>query len=244
MNRPMEILRLFSCLIGLVLRRKSYGTFMKIYTECKFDSGFVRSYSQFGEDLALMFYLGSESQKSFIDVGCNDPNRFSNTRLLHEAGWVGLNIDANPEFEKAYSKFRPGSKFVNALVGTSKTPVSFYMFRESALDTTDETMAMDHINNAWQLLEERQIQPQTLNDIILKECQNATPTLLSLDCEGAEIDVLNSLDMQIHRPKWILFESVNYSLLQRDESVVNYLKEKGYSVMCTLPQSTLMTLNP
>jgi hypothetical protein len=213
---------------------------MKIYSESKFDAGFMRSYSQIGEDLVLMFYLRDEPNKTYIDGGCNDPNRFSNTRLLYESGWTGVDIDANPEFADSYRKRRPMNTFIGALIGKGSSPVDFYFFEESALNTTSTSLAGEYARDGWKLLYKKQIQPLQLSQIILEQLSGCPPTLLCLDCEGADFDVLKSASLDTYKPKWIMFESHNHSNFKRDDSISNYLETQGYETKCTLPQSTLM----
>jgi hypothetical protein len=59
------------------------------------------SYSQFGEDLVILKLLGDRvadpDKGVYVDVGAFDTVFFSNTLLLREHGWTGVNIDANPE---------------------------------------------------------------------------------------------------------------------------------------------------
>jgi hypothetical protein len=213
---------------------------MKIYSESKFDAGFMRSYSQIAEDLVLMFYLKDEVNKTYIDVGCNDPNRFSNTRLLYEAGWTGVDIDANPEFALSYLRARPRNSFISALIGTSLQPVNFYFFAESALNTTSVSLADEYIRNGWELLCTEEKIPQSLSSVISENLNGSAPTLLCLDCEGADFDVLKSADLHRFKPKWIMFESHYHAVGKRDTSVTDYLQSLGYTITCTLPQSILM----
>lgn len=239
-NRLKQIFKLMSSILGLLCRRQSYGTFMKVYHKSKFDAGFLRSYSQIAEDLVLMFYLKDELDKTYIDVGCNDPSRFSNTRLLYEAGWNGIDIDANPDFEVSYQKLRPRNTFVSELVGTSLKPLNFYFFAESALNTTSIVLAHEYIRDGWELLRIGEIIPKTLSSIIVEQLDGIVPTLLCLDCEGADFDVLKSADLQKFKPKWIMFESHYYADGKRDASSTDYLQSLGYSITCALPQSILM----
>src|SRR5690348_6482057 len=52
----------------------------------------VRSYSQEGEDLILARLLENTPSGLYVDIGAHHPFRFSNTRLLYERGWHGINI--------------------------------------------------------------------------------------------------------------------------------------------------------
>lgn len=47
----------------------------------------------------------------------------------------------------------------------------------------------------------------TLSTVIDHVLSGATPDLLTVDVEGYELEVLGGLDMERHRPKWILVET-------------------------------------
>jgi hypothetical protein len=68
------------------------------------------SYSQFGEDLVVrMHFMGNfdNSVGRFIDVGAFHPFKYSNTMLLSQLGWRGINIDCNPVKIAGFKKLRP-----------------------------------------------------------------------------------------------------------------------------------------
>src|SRR5256885_155804 len=54
------------------------------------------AYAHWGEDLVVSFLLDNKRDGFYVDVGCYHPTLFSNTKLLFDAGWRGINIDPNP----------------------------------------------------------------------------------------------------------------------------------------------------
>jgi len=62
-----------------------------------FNSPFKVSWSQGGEDLALLSSFPSLEIGTYIDIGAHHPSRYSNTRHLYQRGWRGVNIDADEE---------------------------------------------------------------------------------------------------------------------------------------------------
>jgi hypothetical protein len=76
--------------------RKTWGPFVETYETTGFDHAFAVSWSQGGEDLALLSALQGIYNGCYIDVGAHDPSRFSVTRHLYQRGWSGINVDANP----------------------------------------------------------------------------------------------------------------------------------------------------
>ena len=56
------------------------------------------SYSQFGEDLVGAHHFSDfdNSTGRFVDVGAFHPFKYSNTILLSQLGWRGINVDCDP----------------------------------------------------------------------------------------------------------------------------------------------------
>lgn len=77
-----------------------------------------RTYAQSAEDIILENIFKNEldfhQAGFFVDVGAYHPTEYSNTMLLYEQGWCGINIDAHPGFEKEFEKLRP--RDINAIV--------------------------------------------------------------------------------------------------------------------------------
>ena len=78
------------------------------------------SYSLFGEDLVVRSYFAANFDNSiarFIDVGAFHPFEQSNTMLLSQLGWRGINIDCDPVKIARFEKLRPQDVNICAAVG-------------------------------------------------------------------------------------------------------------------------------
>ena len=54
-----------------------------------------QSYSQWGEDSYIKEYFKDKKNGFYVDIGCFHPIMYSNTCLLYNKGWSGINIDLN-----------------------------------------------------------------------------------------------------------------------------------------------------
>ena len=54
-----------------------------------------KTYSQFKEDIFLKKYFQNINQGFYVDIGCYHPIKYSNTALLYNKGWSGINLDLN-----------------------------------------------------------------------------------------------------------------------------------------------------
>ena len=55
------------------------------------------SWSQYGQDRYIDKLLKGKRKGFFVEIGCHDGERFSNTLFLEkERGWTGFLVEANP----------------------------------------------------------------------------------------------------------------------------------------------------
>jgi hypothetical protein len=55
----------------------------------------IKSYSQAGQDLAVMAILHGNMRGRFVDFGSSHPTELSNTYALEQLGWRGILLDSN-----------------------------------------------------------------------------------------------------------------------------------------------------
>lgn len=81
--------------------RHLFGRFAAFYF---YDGHKKWHYSQEGEDVILARMFEHQSPGFYVDIGAHHPRRFSNTRLLAEKGWTGINVDPLPGVMKLFGK--------------------------------------------------------------------------------------------------------------------------------------------
>ena len=69
----------------------------------------MKNYSQNSEQEVILKYFGAYVG-TFIDIGCNDCETFSNTRALALSGWKGIFVDPVPEVIKRCKELYQGHK--------------------------------------------------------------------------------------------------------------------------------------
>ncbi|MFZ2555303.1 MAG: FkbM family methyltransferase [Minisyncoccia bacterium] len=169
------------------------------------------SYAQFGEDAILNTIFRKKSSGFYVDVGAYHPTHYSNTYALYRRGWHGIVIDPNSTFKPLFSILRPRDTFVAAAVGEGAA--RYYEYNNPLYNSLNQDVSNDRIH----LARTKDIQLKPLRDIV------NTPTidLLSIDAEGYDLAVLETLDWAT-RPGIIVIEG--------DESS-GYLQGKGYSLI-------------
>jgi hypothetical protein len=97
-------------------------------------------YSQNGEDFILNELLGNKKSGFFVEVGCIDGRRFSNTLLFEQMGWQGLCVEAHADYIEILERNRPNSIIYHGAVGEKDEPnVIFYANSRGSLSTLDRS---------------------------------------------------------------------------------------------------------
>ena len=68
---------------------------LRIIINQYFNRHYIRSYSQYGEDLIIydFFKRYFDIKGNYLDIGAFHPKMISNTHILHTLGWRGTVID-------------------------------------------------------------------------------------------------------------------------------------------------------
>lgn len=173
-----------------------------------------------------------QSNGFYIDVGAHHPIRFSNTYFFYKKGWRGVNIDATPGSMASFNKLRPRDINIEAAVAGQKKEMMFFMFNEPALNSFDENLVQSRDKKVYSVERKQIITTRTLEEIIAKnlpEGQNID--FLSVDVEGLDLDVLQSNNWMLYRPKYVLVECLRLNLADvKKNSVYSLLNEKNYEI--------------
>jgi FkbM family methyltransferase len=191
------------------------------------------TYSQFQEDIQLLNFWGCKFSGYYVDIGANNGVRDSNTALLEKHGWKGLLIEANPDLIPLASQARPGSLVINsAVVAPNLTgTINFYKVIGGPpnLDGLSTTLISDEFNSKISSyggdVKVTRVPANTLDTILERNEVPSKFELLSIDVEGAELQVLEGLSLDKYTPRIILVEDNSKGI---DLRVRNYLRRFGY----------------
>lgn len=225
-----------------VFRPRAWGPFLNAYKRTKFDHDFTVSWSQCGEDLALVSLLGASDRRgTYVDVGAHHPDRFSVTRALYELGWSGVHVDADKGIESEFRKKRPRDKFIFGAIGT-KDSYTFYKFKERAISTVNESWRDKYASAGLRIEAVEDVPGLSLRSIF--ESLREQVDFLNIDIEGADLDAIKSLELDLlsHNlwPEWIMVESAPPIAQVISTESVSHLMSKGYEIWTIMPMATIL----
>lgn len=187
------------------------------------------NYSQTGEDAIIRTLLHETQPGIYVDVGCHDPIRYSNTFSLYLHGWHGVNIDANPRLIERFKAVRRRDIAVCAAISDQESEVVFHEFEDELVSTLSAD-ALPEWEGKWKKRGERVVKTRTLNSVLKETLQAGTEIdLLSVDVEGHDLNVLRSMDLDAFRPKLIVVEMHHLQLNRTEQSpIIRYLEDRGF----------------
>ena len=191
-----------------------------------------KTYSMYCEDLIVKKYFEEKFNGFYVDLGCYHPVQHNNTMLLYQRGWRGINVDINEFSIKLFNFCRPDDLNLNLAVSDKNGEIDFYYQKKlSLLSTIKESQS----NYAFQgKINKKKILSQTLTKVLDdSKYKDKQIDFLDIDVEGADLDVLKSLDFSRYSPKLIcveiLPENMDYRNINIEKSdIYNFLKIKNY----------------
>jgi FkbM family methyltransferase len=163
------------------------------------------SFSQYGEDLLLAVSLLPGRKGFYVDVGAYHPSKQSNTYRLYLRGWSGLTIEPNPDAAPLFKRLRPRDTHLVSGVARERGTLTYYRFLAANLNTFSADQAALYAGQGSTSLDALTVECRPLQDT-LDDHGVAQVDLLSVDCEGLDLAVLQSLDFNRTRPTAILIE--------------------------------------
>lgn len=188
-------------------------------------------FSQTGEEIIIQWLLKDIKKGFYVDVGCHHPYKISNTFQLYLNGWRGIAIDANPGLIDNWQRKRKNDIALVAAVSDQEKEVTFYEFKESEVNTIDESMSHEW-KQKFNYRSERKLTTQTLTSILDKHLPDKqTIDLLTVDVEGNDFNVIKSIDLNRYRPRLIVVEIHGFDLsnIEKNE-IYQYLVGQKYAL--------------
>jgi FkbM family methyltransferase len=193
------------------------------------------SFSQSGEDRIIEFIfnaLGMETP-NYLDVGANEAIAFNNTYLFYLKGSRGVLIEPEPSLHMKLLKERP--RDVSVCVGIGRTPQDsreFYVMSTPTLNTFSKLDAERLHANGVHRIDRVECYPvKSINQIFNEYFDGKAPDYLSIDVEGLDFEIIDSIDYLRYRPTVICVETLTFSENNSEykiDEIGVLLKTQGY----------------
>ena len=170
------------------------------------------------EDRVLVENFNMPDKGVFVDVGCGpDGIQGSNSYHFEKNGWKVLCVDAEPRNAIACKKNR--KNFYSLAIASINGKAKLHQGETpdvSGLITEGETVDVDCV---------------TLESLLVKE-NIGKIDVISIDTEGTEMDVWNSFDWKLHKPRMVIVEAVTSGIINPD--LPEFFESIGYTWVATI----------
>lgn len=199
-------------------------------------------FSQFGQDVFVLKNIFHYKKDGiFVDVGANHPIHCSNTYLLELNGWTGLAIEPQEKLRTIWPQTRK-TPCLNLVIGPENKNVTF-------IEASNDEHGLSGVEGFNKITNDSKkiIVEQKRLATLLQENNIHEVDYLSIDVEGYEMNVLESIDFSKTHIKLISLENdLGFTYIPvigkkigselGNNKVRNFLKNKGYTyvarIMC------------
>jgi FkbM family methyltransferase len=195
----------------------------------------VLSYAQQGEDLVIAQIFGQLrlGLPSYVDIGAHHPIINSNTFFFYAQGARGLLVEPNPAYAALLRRVRPLDTVLEAGIGFEDGVVEadYWVVKgDGQLNTFSKEQADEIVRRAGPQAITRVIKRPlvNVNTALAEHFPREGPSLLSVDTEGLDLNILRALDFDRFRPKVVCAETcgMDGQVLQ---PILDLMQSHGYS---------------
>lgn len=185
------------------------------------------SYSQGKEDMELYnAYFCNKKKGTFIEIGALDGLSLSNTKFFEDVmGWSGGLIEASPPNVLALKKNRGNGRakiFGEATCPEGVGHIKFYADPVNDAMGSEQQIEVSNPNHAAHVVDVPCRPLSAMLREVLEHSQSDHIDFFSLDVEGAEFEVLKTMDWSIPVKVWVIEKNDGF------EKVQALLTEHGY----------------
>lgn len=182
-------------------------------------------YAQNREDIILSAFFDEDEKGFYVDVGANDPDVDSVTKLFYLKGWSGINIEPIKRLHAKLEQERPRDTNLNVGAGEKKSKSLFREYvRAEGLSTFSTAMKeeYDELSEEPKPYSEYEVDILPLR-LIFEKAKVKDIQFMKVDVEGYEYEVLKGNNWELYRPEVICIESAHIKKDWHD-----LLKKEGY----------------
>ena len=195
-----------------------------------------KCYAQSGEDMIMAFivYRLKLQHVTYLDIGSHHPFFLSNTAAFYESGSTGVCIEPDPILFKAIAEERKRDVCLNVGIGIdNQSSADFYVMSEKTLNTFSKEDALRYESYGNKKIEQViKVPLVNVNDVMSKYFK-PYPTIVSLDTEGFDMEILKSMDFKKFRPQIFCIETITYTENGTEEKLIpilEFMKQNDYFV--------------
>ena len=192
------------------------------------------TYSQNQEDLFINNYFKDKKHGFYLDIGCYHPIKYSNTALLHNRGWQGINIDMNQTSIDFFNILRKKDKNICAAISNeSKEVIQYIDHSFSPINTlVKEFSDIASKKISFNKFSEKIVHTYKFSQIAeAQKIQDKQIDFLNIDAEAHDFEVLEGIDLMAYKIKLICIEMFDTQIHINENKFKDYLIQYNYNLI-------------
>jgi FkbM family methyltransferase len=190
------------------------------------------SYAQNGEDIIIGNILQwlNIDKPVYLDIGTYHPSIISNTYKLYKQGHAGICVEPNPSLFAEIKRVRKRDTCLNVGVSDTMGKAAFYIMANKTLNTLSREQAYFFRDSGQSAIEQEiEISIVTISHIIQTYLSDKAPHFVSLDIEGLDFQVLQSIDFEKYRPQVFCLETKD-AQHNKNQDILQFMEARGYFI--------------
>ena len=189
--------------------------------------------SQLGEAVAARAEMKPDWPKWVVEVGANDGVTNSNSRLFVKDGWNAILIEPNPpvfaKLEKAVANY-PKALPIQMACTPEPGTVKLKIYDNDPTGQLSKIGGDDEVRSEFDhdLEKTIEVESDTLTSILKKNNVPKDFSLLSVDTEGLDLQIFQTLDFTQFRPRIVISETDDEEAVEAPKRQL--LKDAGYEI--------------
>jgi FkbM family methyltransferase len=190
------------------------------------------------QDMVAYLYFRGKKNGFFIDIGANDGIIGSNSYVFEKLGWQGICVEPQPDIFLELKKRRK-CECLNVAIAPQKGKIDFFKsYGADALSCMEPSEERRQWAMSYGKVETIQVEALPFPEILRNHPQVEHIDFLSVDVEGAEMQVLQTIDFSKYSFGLIAVERSN------ENEVKSFLRQKGYQVFLEVEEDSLFVPYP
>jgi FkbM family methyltransferase len=164
-------------------------------------------------------FFGHATEGYFVEVGANDPERWSQSFHLEKMGWRGVVVEPQPELAERLRQRRTAKVYAVACSAPENAGKRMTLHLAGIHSSFDPMLKVASVRPEGAI----EVPLRTLDEI-LSEAEAPSPIdFMAIDVEGHELEVLRGFDFARWRPRLILLEDLVLNM-----RVHRFMRSRGY----------------
>src|SRR5262245_6185409 len=146
-------------------------------------------------------FFGHSRSGYFVEIGANDPQRWSQTFHLEKLGWTGVLVEPQPDLADLLRQQRKAKVYAVACSAPEEAGKVMTLYLAGIFTSLDSNRAV-----RWKGTID--VPVRTVDEILTESRAPSPIDFLAIDVEGHEIEVLRGFDFARWQPRLILIEDI------------------------------------